>query len=60
MSYGEYLNNFADDRIEQFKESVLNSKDFTEAFLDATSHLSEEEQSSKFNSLIESMVSIIK
>lgn len=60
MSYAEYLENFGSDMILKFKENVLNSKEFTGAFLDVTSHLDEEQQSDVFNRMVDSMISTLK
>ena len=57
MSYKEYLNDFGtENKIETFKENIVNSKEFTNAFLDLT-HGTDDE---KINSLFESLMGTIE
>jgi len=58
MSYKNYLDGFGKSveiKIETFKENILNSKEFINAFLDLTSECETEEQNSIFESIIQKL-----
>lgn len=44
MSYKNYINSFGDERVKKFKEKIVKSKEFSEAFLDTTSHVVDTEK----------------
>jgi len=54
MSYKDYLNDFGkvENKIETFKEDIVNSKEFVTAFLDLTNDVDDEIKSLFFESLM--------
>jgi len=57
MSYNSYLNSFGkvESKIEIFKENIVNSKEFVNAFLDLTDGADDVEKNSIFESIMETI-----
>jgi len=61
MSYKEYLDCFGvEKKIENFKENVVNSKEFTNAFLDLTSNQNDEDRNNLFEAFMLKMEDVFK
>ena len=62
MSYKDYLDGFGkvEKKIETFKENIVNSKEFVNAFLDLTTDTEDDERNSLFESLMENIEDVCK
>lgn len=60
MSYKDYLNDFGSEKVQEFKEKIVKSKEFSEAFLDTTSHVIDNEKKiNMFDSVVNSMCEVL-
>lgn len=62
MSYKDYLDGFgkAEKKIEIFKENIVNSKEFVNAFLDLTIDYDDNERTFLFDSLMGTIENVCK
>lgn len=62
MSYKDYLDGFGkvQEKIENFKENIVNSKEFINAFLDLTNDAGDDERNSLFENLMETIEDVCK
>ena len=63
MSYKKYLDEFkfnTKEQLDTFKETVVNSKEFVNAFLDLTTDTEDAERNSLFESIMENIEDVCK
>ena len=62
MSYKDYLDDFGkvEKKIETFKENIVNSKEFVNAFLDLSTDINDDEKNSLFESLMTTIEIVCK